>query len=143
MWKNVTTLFLVVILMALDIQAYRIADVQSLIDTAESSSVSIGFDTEQNPIPEHFEVRQNYPNPFNATTIIEYDLPDEARVNVVVYNIFLQRVKTLTNKLQLAGKYKLAWDGITYEGNMAASGVYIFVLHADNNYFIGKMILLK
>lgn len=143
MWKNVTTLFLVVIFMALDIQAYKIADVQPLIDAAGSSSVSMGFDTEQDPIPQHFEVWQNYPNPFNATTIIEYDLPDEARVNVVVYNIFLQRIKTLTNRLQLAGKYKLEWDGTTYEGNKAASGIYIFVLLAGNNYFIGKMILLK
>lgn len=143
MWKNVTTLFLVVILMALDIQAHRIADVQSLFDAATSFNVSIEFDIGQNPIPNHFEVRQNYPNPFNSTTIIEYDLPDEARVNVAVYDIFMQRIKTLKNRPQMAGRYKLEWDGTTYDGNMAASGVYIFILIADNYYFIGKMILLK
>ncbi len=97
----------------------------------------------QSSRPEYFEVRQNYPNPFNATTTIEYDLPEEAGVYAVVYDILGHRVKTLKNDLQKAGRHKLEWDGIANNGDEVASGVYFYVLLADENYSIGKMLLLK
>lgn len=146
MRKNIISLFLVVILMIFDTQARNIETAESNdIDntTVGSSNASEKSTTKQSPIPDHFEVLQNYPNPFNATTTIEYDLPVGAGVYAVVYNIFGHRIKTLKNNLQKSGKHKLEWDGTTTAGHEVASGVYFYVLLADANYSIGKMLLLK
>jgi hypothetical protein len=38
-------------------------------------------------IPIVFRLSQNYPNPFNPITKINYDIPRDAKVNIVVYDI--------------------------------------------------------
>lgn len=146
MWKNVISLLVVVVLMTFNIQASSIptAGAHEVGNgTEESSNTSIKSTAEKNQTPDHFEVRQNYPNPFNAMTTIEYDLPEGAEVYVVVYNILGHRVRTLMNELKRAGRHKLEWNGITNNGDEAASGIYFYVLLADENYSTGKMLLLK
>lgn len=146
MWKNIISVFVMVILMIFGTQARSKATAESgdIDNTTIGSSVaSVKSKAKRSLVPEHFEVRQNYPNPFNATTTIEYNLPEGAGVYAVVYNIFGHRIKTLKNNLQKSGKHKLEWDGTTTTGLEVASGVYFYVLLADENYSIGKMLLLK
>ena len=94
-------------------------------------------------IPSKFEVRQNYPNPFNAYTTIEYDIPTGAGVYAVIYNSVGRHIKTLENSLKNPGRYRLEWDGRNDAGQMVSSGVYFYVLVADVNYDIHKMVLMK
>lgn len=94
-------------------------------------------------IPEFFKIRQNYPNPFNATTTIEYELPNQATTWVAIYNTLGQKVKTLENQIKEAGRYVLEWDGKNSFGQDVASGIYFYVVLADEYYGINKMVLLK
>jgi hypothetical protein len=93
-------------------------------------------------IPKEFALEQNYPNPFNPSTVIEYALPENARVTLTIYNVLGQEVSRLIDVEQEAGVYKFNWNA-----SSLASGVYIYnmkVEGATKNYTDTKrMMLLK
>ena len=93
-------------------------------------------------VPTEFALRQNYPNPFNPSTTIQYDLPVDARVNIVVYNSLAQQVVTLVNQEQSAGVYK-----VNFNASGLTSGIYFYRINVqggERNYTqTHKMILMK
>ncbi len=97
--------------------------------------------------PKRFALFQNYPNPFNPTTTIQYQLPSDSKVRIEIYNILGQRVRTLINKEQKAGVYKIPWDGRNAYGSKVASGLYIYRIKAETGgkTFVQakKMLLVK
>ena len=94
-------------------------------------------------LPNAFTVSQNYPNPFNPSTVIEYNLPYRAMVNVTVLNVLGQRVTTIVNDRQAAGQHQVTWNGRNADGNEVASGVYFYRVTFDNNIRTKKMLLMK
>lgn len=83
--------------------------------------------TENEIIPEKFELYQNYPNPFNPTTTIAYDLPELSTVRIVIYNISGQRVRNLvSSKAEPPGHKIVVWDGRNDSGEMVSSGIYFY-----------------
>ncbi|GAB4372588.1 MAG: hypothetical protein Kow0042_15980 [Calditrichia bacterium] len=94
-------------------------------------------------VPLEFAVHQNYPNPFNPTTEIHYALPVDQHVEIAIYNILGQRVKTLISGKMKAGRHVTTWDATNEEGHRMASGVYFYAVKAGQNYTIKKMVLLK
>jgi hypothetical protein len=93
-------------------------------------------------VPSTFTLYQNYPNPFNPSTTIQYELPEKAMVNLVIYDILGQRVATLINEEQVEGYYKVVLDVGKLNYGLA-SGVYIYRLEAGNFVSAKKMLLLK
>jgi len=89
-------------------------------------------------LPTVFALNQNYPNPFNPTTQLSYDLPQSADVRLEVFNIQGQRVATLVNATQNAGRYN-----VTFDARNLASGVYIYRLQAGSHVMTKKMTLVK
>ena len=73
-----------------------------------------------------FELFQNYPNPFNSLTQINYQLPINADVSLVIYNMLGRKVRTLMNKNQMLGYNSIIWNGQNDYGGMVASGVYFY-----------------
>jgi hypothetical protein len=94
-------------------------------------------------IPRTYELFQNYPNPFNPQTLIKYDLPNPGPVNITVYNILGQRVKTLVDSHQDAGHKSVNWDGKDDKGEGVASGIYFYKIKTEGFEKTKKMILLK
>ena len=98
--------------------------------------------------PSEFRLGQNYPNPFNPYTTIAYQLSADAAVNVTVFNLLGQEVKTLVNKDQSSGYYTVQWNGTDQNNKTVSSGVYLYKIIAQSqgkNVFIStkKMLLLK
>lgn len=81
-------------------------------------------------MPQTFAFEQNYPNPFNPSTTIRYSLASASDVEVTVYNILGQKVRTLVHERQEAGYYKIVWNGRNDQGISVGSGVYITRLKA-------------
>jgi Secretion system C-terminal sorting domain len=89
--------------------------------------------------PNQFNLSQNYPNPFNPSTIINYELRIMNEVKLVVYDVLGREVKTLVDKTQQAGKYK-----VTFNATGFASGVYYYKLKAGKSFEkTRKMLLLR
>lgn len=99
-------------------------------------------------VPTQFRLEQNYPNPFNPQTAITFSVPTtntNAKVNVRIYNIMGQIVRTLANGVQMSGgEHTVTWDGKDNAGNPVASGVYFCNVNVDKigQKFI-RMTLLK
>jgi len=94
-------------------------------------------------LPKEYQLEQNYPNPFNPQTTIEFALPDVGQVELEVYNVLGQKVKTLLNQQLPAGYHSVNWDGTDGSGLKVASGVYFYRLAADTFNSYRKMLLVK
>ena len=88
--------------------------------------------------PTSYKLEQNYPNPFNPTTKIEYSVAKAGKVNIAIYNILGQKVKTLVNNFKLLGRYS-----VNFNASNLPSGVYFYTIHADGFAQTKKMLLLK
>lgn len=99
---------------------------------------------EVNIHPTEYQLSQNFPNPFNPSTTIEYALPFNSKVNLVIYNSIGEVVDELANTNQIAG-----YHSIKFNADRLSSGIYFYALNAvseDNQQFfnsIKKMILLR
>jgi len=94
---------------------------------------------EANILPTEFALHQNYPNPFNPATKISFDLPQDSRVNLVVYDLLGREVKRLVNnELKVAGRY--TYD---FNGSSLASGVYFYRLDTEGFTNTKRMLLIK
>ena len=96
-----------------------------------------GIDDESTA-PRSFALSQNYPNPFNAKTNIEFELLDDSRVELSVYDITGAKVTTLVNGEMEAGLHSINWDA-----EKVASGVYYYSLRTNGEESARKMTLLK
>ncbi len=91
-------------------------------------------------------VAQNYPNPFNASTIISFSIPSHmprSNVELTVYNINGQVIKTLLKRELTSGNYLTRWNGTDDFSNSVSSGIYFYKIRVAGNQVTGKMILTK
>jgi len=96
-----------------------------------------------NFIPKDFTLHQNYPNPFNPITTIKYDLPDDALVNITIYNILGDVVNNIVSQKQIYGYKSVQWNATNNIDQPVSAGVYFYSIEAGNFRQTKKMILLK
>jgi len=94
-------------------------------------------------IPKVFSCAQNFPNPFSNNTTIKYGLPKDTEVQLEIYNLIGQKVKTLVNAKQSAGYKSVSWNGETNAGIQAPKGVYFYTFKAGDFKEHRKMVLIK
>ena len=94
-------------------------------------------------VPDGFALEGNYPNPFNPTTTISYQLPRAAAVELAVFDLLGQRVKTLVDTKQGAGFYQVVWNGRDSAGHPVGSGVYLYRMRAPAFEATGKLVLAR
>jgi len=93
--------------------------------------------------PAKFQLSQNYPNPFNHATTIHYQIPKTEFVQIDIYNLMGQKIRTLVSKQQQPNYYKITWNGKDDNGTMVASGVYIYRIRAGYFNQSNKLLFLK
>jgi microbial collagenase len=97
----------------------------------------------ENLIPDKYALHQNYPNPFNPITMLRYDLPKDALVNITIYNIMGKDVRKLVSSQQSAGFNSIQWNATNNQGQPVAAGVYLYSIEAGDFRQTKKMVLLK
>lgn len=122
----------------------------TVLKTTESGTLN-GNKPPVADIPSDFKLYQNYPNPFNPTTTIEFDIPEQSKVILRVYNILGQEVATLVNEELNAGRYEVKFNGSSTSGGISsgvsskggyASGVYFYRITTGSGFSQTKKLLL-
>ncbi len=94
-------------------------------------------------VPQVFSVSQNFPNPFNPSTKIKFNLPEEAKVSLKIFDILGQEVFEHVNVVYGTGVHEVQFNGANLN-----SGVYFYKISAEgsdgkNFSEVNKMLLLK
>ncbi len=86
----------------------------------------------------------NYPNPFNPETNIVFNLPEDGDVQLDIYNIKGQKIRSLINEQFQPGKHSVAWNGKDTNDKQVCSGIYFYKLSVNSKAeAIKKCLLLK
>ena len=88
-------------------------------------------------------LRANYPNPFNPSTTIAFDIKEAGVVQIDIFNIRGQKVKTLVHEHMDMGRYTAVWTGIDDNGRNVSSGMYFYQMRAEGFSEIKRMVLMK
>ena len=94
-------------------------------------------------IPDEFVLYENYPNPFNPKTNIDYGLPKEAHVSLIIFDILGREIITLADGVEEPGYKSISWNGTDTFGRNVGAGMYFYLLQAGDFRKVNKMILLK
>jgi len=128
----------------LDISGVNISDVIVSGPKGKIADVSTGtISANVKLVPGVFALHQNYPNPFNPKTEIRFDIPEASVVEISIYNLMGQKVKTLANKDIAPGYHVMQWDGTNDRGSMVSTGMYFYTLHTNKYHAMRKMLFLK
>ena len=103
-----------------------------------NGGVTIGIQNISTEIPSGYSLSQNYPNPFNPVTNIEFSVPKNSEVKLIVFDVSGKQVAELVNQKLAAGTYKADFDS-----KELTSGVYFYRLTSAYFSQTKKMILVK
>lgn len=114
---------------------------------SEASNIEMiywdGTNSDDPLIPNINALYQNLPNPFNPTTRINYDLKQDTKVVLEIYNIKGQKVMQLVNDEKTAGQHSVYWNGKDDFNKSVSSGIYFYKIQAGNFRETKKMLLMK
>jgi len=94
-------------------------------------------------VPVVYALHQNYPNPFNPVTSLPYDLPEDAMVNITIYDMMGRVVSNLVSSQQNAGYKSIQWNAKNNQGQPVSAGLYLYTIQAGDYIQTKKMVLLK
>lgn len=112
-------------------------DVYAILHTTNGGTY-VAIEPISNNIPNEFRLFQNYPNPFNPVTTIEFELPIEDNIKILVYDILGREVYRINENKLKAGKYKFEFNG-----ESLSSGIYFYTLYYSKGKITKKMIINK
>lgn len=118
-------------------------DNNGLVIGPKFTSIITGVDSHTFPQDLSYKLHQNYPNPFNPTTLIKYEIQRKSIVNMNIYNILGQKIKTLVSTDQTPGFYTKVWNGTNDNGKKVPSGTYFYTIMVNNGTETRVMTLIR
>ncbi|WP_340106186.1 endonuclease [Rhodohalobacter sp. 8-1] len=114
-------------------QQYRLDDIHLSGVQREATSSE-----KKSTIPGTIALDQNYPNPFNPATVIKFNLPENQRVKLAVYDMLGREVAVLVDGIRSAGSHDVRWNALGL-----SSGIYMYTLQTESSRMTRKMTLMK
>jgi subtilase family protein/flagellar hook capping protein FlgD len=108
--------------------------------TGALPATTVGVDE---PAPARLALRQNAPNPFVGSTTIQFAVPQSGPVELAVFGMRGERVKTLVSGPRPAGNHSAVWDGTDQAGRRVGSGVYFYRLAAGGLAATRRMAVIR
>jgi hypothetical protein len=95
------------------------------------------------PAASKTQLAGNAPNPFSGQTTVEFDLAEQSRVTVAVYDMMGRKVATLVDGVRSAGPHAVGWNGQSDSGQDLASGVYLLRMQAEGKSETKRMTIIR
>jgi spore coat protein A len=109
----------------------------------DKSTVVAQDQTSQSASPQRIELAQNSPNPFNPLTNIAFRLAASGHVDLRIYNVRGEAVRTLARGTFPEGQHVLTWDGRSDSGASLPSGIYFYQLRSGDQVQKRKMLMVQ
>jgi hypothetical protein len=93
--------------------------------------------------PSEFVLKGCYPNPFNSSIMIEFDLPENGRCKLIIYDILGREIAYLVDGELESGRYSIAWNGKDKSGSNGNSGVYFVTMTVNNRVQAKRITLIR
>ena len=120
--------------------AFRITSRRGITPFSSSSQT---LDKSNVILPFKHSLSQNYPNPFNPFTVISYALEKDGLVNLSIFDMTGNIVKTLVNSSQTAGYKSIEWNATNNQNEPVSAGLYLYRVILGELSETKKMVLLK
>ena len=91
----------------------------------------------------NFMLHNNYPNPFNPSTFISYELIEESFVELNIFDLSGNSVKSLVKEVQFPGHKTIQWNAMNNMGLLVPTGTYIYRIISKGKAQYKKMVLIK
>ncbi len=127
------------------VEEYTNVAVDDFYEAIEGGGLQAVVTARENALPPTPAVtlHPNFPNPFRATTTIPYELAHPAQVTLSVYNLLGQRVASLVDAFQPAGRHTAVWNGQNETGRRVPNGSFFYRLNAGGASHIAQMVLVR
>ncbi len=113
-----------------------------MVDAAKAVTAATG--PNDGLTPGQFILLNNYPNPFNGSTTIVVQAGSEQQIELAIYNILGQLVRTIYKGKSQAGFNYFQWrEGLDDAGHQVASGIYVCRLASSGPVLSQKILYLK
>jgi predicted outer membrane repeat protein len=114
------------------------------IDMGAYENQNVIVSSEEYLIPQATFLYQNFPNPFNPTTTIEFLIQKNSDIDLSIFNIKGQKIKSLTHDKFTKGLYSIIWNGDDESGKPVSSGIYYYKLNVNGKTeAVKKCLLMK
>jgi hypothetical protein len=91
--------------------------------------------------PKAVSLSSVWPNPTRGAMRMEFAVPKEMPVSMIVVDVQGRAVQVLAKGSFAAGRYQIAWDGVTDRGVRAGAGVYFVRFEAGSVTMVRKFTL--
>jgi len=117
-------------------------EIQSMVDSVFVPDTVLSVNEEVR-LPGSFYLNGNYPNPFNPTTTISFFIPGSGKVEINIYDILGEKVKSLLNEILDYGEHNISWNGKNDYIRELPSGIYLYKIIFRDKVLTGKLVLQK
>lgn len=108
---------------------------QNLIAIKDTNTVSVEGNISN---VKEYSLSQNYPNPFNPSTTIKFAMPYKSDVQLKIFDMLGNEIRTFEYSENPAGYLEIFWDGKNNSGQTVSSGVYVYSVKAVSKEDIRK-----
>ncbi|MDD2611848.1 MAG: T9SS type A sorting domain-containing protein, partial [Bacteroidales bacterium] len=122
-------------------KALSLSEIQALYGLTRSA-VFVD-DSQDKPVNKPSISTKCYPNPFSSEITISYNVPEEGRVRIDIYNSIGQLVSKVVNENLTAGEYSTVWNIESSNAGELANGLYICKLIINGKATASKIMLVK
>lgn len=88
-------------------------------------------------------LHQNAPNPMINQTRFDFQVRDDAHVELSIYSMDGRKLVELMNEMKAAGTHSIQWDGTISGGKLLEPGIYIYTLQTGNSKLSKRLIIMK
>lgn len=116
----------------------------AISNSATMYGLSGGNSIENNEMYVYDLKLDNHPNPFNPSTTIEFSIQQDSKVELSIYNIKGQKIKTFAENEFTEGSHTIIWNGDNETSKPVSTGIYLYKLNINGKTeAVRKCMLLK